>query len=325
MTVRFDGQDVAAGTKTWVEVPVAVDAGMQPITLRACVVNGSTDGPTLWLQGNVHGDEAVGGLAVRDFALDLDPASLEGTVVAIPVANPLDFTNKERATRVNNQGPRDAGRAFPGDSDGSFAAQLAARLFDLAVEHADLVVEAHSPDKELRIEPGFAGVAQTEGAVVERTAALARAIDLPNVIEFPRSVGSGFLFAELNDRGIPGVMMETGSGAERLPWAYDAYRRALANVAREAGLLSGEPSTSGNPDWYDGFAFVTAHAGGFVELSASNGDVVTEGDELGRVTSLEGDVEEVVQAPDDGVVVGRRTYPVIRPGDAVVELATDRR
>lgn len=325
MTVRFDGAEIAAGTKAWVEIPVAVDAGMQPITLRACVANGPTDGPTLWLQGNVHGDEAVGGLAVRDFALDLDPATIEGTVVALPVANPLDFANKERATGVNNQGPRDAGRAFPGDPDGSFAAQLAARLFDLATAHADLVVEAHSPDSELRIEPGFVGVARADGPVAEATAALGRAIDLPHVIEFPRSVVAGFLFAELVERGTPGIMLETGSGAERLPWAYEAYRRAFTNVAREAGVLSGEPSTAGTPEWYDGFAFVTAHAGGFAELSASNGDHVTAGDELGRVSNVEGGVEAVVRAPEDGVVVGRRTYPVVRPGDVVVELATDRR
>lgn len=320
MRIVLDGRAVDPGEAAWLELPVATDADMRPITLRARVVNGSRDGPTLWVQGNVHGDEAVGAMAVRDFVLDLDPAGLDGAIVAVPVANPVDFLGKERAARVNYHGPRDAGRAFPGSERGSFPAQLAAALFDLAAGIADYHVEVHSADKELCIDPGFVGVARTGDGVEERSLQLAGAADLPYVVPFPESVVGGFMFAELAERGVPGIMVETGSGAKRHDHAYETYLRCLRNVAREVGVRPGTPTRTAEPVLYTDFSFVSTRAGGFAEVAVANGDRVAAGAELGRVTNLEGGVEEVLRADEAAVVVGTRTYPVVRPGDTFAEL-----
>lgn len=320
MSVVLDEREVESGTAAWVDLPVATDADMRPITLRARVVNGNSDGPTLWLQGNVHGDESIGAKAIRDFVLDVEPAAVDGAVVALPVANPVDFVNKERATRINHQGPRDAGRAFPGCEEGSFPAQLAAALFELADGNADYYVEAHSADSEVCIDPGFTGVARTGDRTEERSLALATTADLPYVVSFPESVVDGFMFAELAARDVPGFMLETGSGGRQYDEAYETYLLCLQNVARAVGVLSGEQTRTVDPDTYTDFSFVATRAGGFVETSVSNGDRVDEGDELGRVTNIEGGVEEVIRAPDDAIVVGTRTYPVARPGDTFAEL-----
>jgi predicted deacylase len=323
MSVGLAERDIESGTAAWVELPIATDADMRPITLRARVVNGTSGGPTLWLQGNVHGDESIGAKAIRDFVLDVDPASVDGAIVGLPVANPIDFVGKERAARINYQGPRDAGRAFPGSEGGSFPAQLAAALFELVEGTADYYVEAHSADKEVYIDPGFVGVARTGDRTEDRSFTLAVAADLPYVVPFPESVVGGFLFAELADRGVPGFMIETGSGGQHYDDAYDAYLRCLGNVARAVGLLPGEQTRTADPAIYTDFSFVATQAGGFVETSVSNGDRIDEGDELGRVTNLEGGIEEVIRAPDDAIVVGIRTYPIARPGDTFAELVIE--
>jgi len=325
MTLVLDNREIEPGTATWLELPVGTDADMRPITLRVRVLAGESDGSTLWLQGNLHGDESIGAKAIRDFALDVDPAAVEGAIVAVPVANPIDFLQKERGTRVNYHGPRDAGRAFPGDPEGSFPAQLAATLFDLADGIADYYVEAHSADKEVCIDPGFCGVARTGDRTRERSLALATTADLPHVISFPESIVDGFMFAELAGRGVPGFMIEAGSGGAHHDEAYEAYRRCLGNVAREVGVLPGEPTRTADPTIHTDFAFVTTGVGGFVETAVSNGQRVEAGEELGRVTNLEGDVEELIRAPDDGVVVATRTYPVARPGDTFAELVVEDR
>jgi len=323
MSVVLDEREVEPGTAAWVELPVATDADMRPITLRARVVNGTSGGPTLWLQGNVHGDESIGAKAIRDFVRDVDPDEVQGAVVGLPVANPIDFLGKERAARINYQGPRDTGRAFPGSEDGSFPTQLAAALFELADGTADYYVEAHSADKEVYIDPGFVGVARTGDRTEDRSRAIAAAADLPYVVPFPKSVVGGFMFAELAGRGVPGFMIEAGSGGQHYDDAYDTYRQCLENVTREIGIRSGGQTRTADPAIYTDFSFVTTRAGGFVETSISNGDRVDEGDELGRVTSLEGGVEEVIRAPEDAIVVGTRTYPVARPGDTFAELVIE--
>ena len=53
------------------------------------IVHGREDGPTLWLNGAVHGDELNGFMAIRQLVGALDPKELKGVLIATPLCNPL--------------------------------------------------------------------------------------------------------------------------------------------------------------------------------------------------------------------------------------------
>src|SRR5574341_1926635 len=82
------GGRVAAGSRGFVALPVARTLwGDLAVPLH--IVHGSAPGPTLTLLAAVHGDEIMPIHVLREFLRDLSPAALRGTVLTVPVANPL--------------------------------------------------------------------------------------------------------------------------------------------------------------------------------------------------------------------------------------------
>ena len=91
-----------------------------PERLPVAIANGAADGPTLWLTGGVHGDEATGVAVVQDAmaALDGDRLSdLAGAVVAVPVVSPAGLRRNARHTYYADEDPN---RHFP-DADAESA------------------------------------------------------------------------------------------------------------------------------------------------------------------------------------------------------------
>ncbi|ELZ45255.1 deacylase [Halorubrum californiense DSM 19288] len=87
--------------------------------LPVAVANGADDGPTLWLTGGVHGDEATGVAVVQDALAALGDclADLAGAVVAVPVVSPAGLRRNARETYYADEDPN---RHFP-DADAESA------------------------------------------------------------------------------------------------------------------------------------------------------------------------------------------------------------
>ena len=60
------------------------------------VLNGRLAGPTICVTAAVHGDEINGVEAIRRLLMELRPAEIRGTVIAVPVVNELGFMAGER-------------------------------------------------------------------------------------------------------------------------------------------------------------------------------------------------------------------------------------
>ena len=108
--------------------PGAVDRGRVRVAtlptgaaerLPVVVANGAADGPTLWLTGGVHGDEATGVAVVQDAVAALGDrlADLAGAVVAVPVVSPAGLRRNARETYYADEDPN---RHFP-DADAESA------------------------------------------------------------------------------------------------------------------------------------------------------------------------------------------------------------
>ncbi len=62
------------------------------------VIHGAKEGPVLGLLAGTHGPEPFILRVLREVVLALDPEELAGTVLAIPVANPVAFARGKRST-----------------------------------------------------------------------------------------------------------------------------------------------------------------------------------------------------------------------------------
>ncbi|MFB6197710.1 MAG: succinylglutamate desuccinylase/aspartoacylase family protein, partial [Halobacteriaceae archaeon] len=67
-----------------------------PIKIPVTIINGASDGPTLFLSAAAHGDELNGIEVVREVAHDWDHTNLHGTLVCLPVLNVPGFLFQQR-------------------------------------------------------------------------------------------------------------------------------------------------------------------------------------------------------------------------------------
>lgn len=317
MSVQINGKSYPDNTKEWASFPVATDADMSNIEIIACVVTNG-DGPTLWLQGALHGSEHVGALAIRDYLRDVDPADLDGTIIGVPVANPSAFATKQRLTAVDG---RDVNRSFPGSENGYFSEMLANTLYTTAAEHADYFADFHNGGNEYDV-PGFCIYSRTGDEVEEESIEMCRAADLPYAAGIDSEFG-GSMGTEIINEGIPTAVVEVGGQGHISDGYYEQNRRAIDNIAKYIGVVDGDPDLTTEVAFYSKLDWHHASAGGFFEPAVEANSEVEEGDELAAVTNLKGEVLETFTAPYDGVVLCIRSYPMVRPGDWAIELAPE--
>ncbi|MFQ6028369.1 MAG: succinylglutamate desuccinylase/aspartoacylase family protein, partial [Dehalococcoidia bacterium] len=151
---------------SWVEIPLIVLRGAQP-------------GPTFYVGAAIHGDEINGVEILARFAKEVDLQELRGTILLVPVQNPLAFQVQHRYfVGQLFKSPMDQGAdpwtSFPGDTAGNIAALISHTLFHRLMQHADYLIDIHTPTTGGRYAP-FAFLPPPRcGAIVEECENLAK-------------------------------------------------------------------------------------------------------------------------------------------------------
>ena len=98
------------------------------VTLPVRVLHGRQDGPVVWLDAAIHGDEVVGVEVIRRVLATLSPRTLRGTLVALPIVNVHGFMSGDRYLPDR----RDLNRSFPGSPRGSLAGRTITTVMTLS-------------------------------------------------------------------------------------------------------------------------------------------------------------------------------------------------
>ncbi|NUQ02230.1 MAG: succinylglutamate desuccinylase/aspartoacylase family protein, partial [Armatimonadetes bacterium] len=179
--------------------------GAQSVGADVVVVRG-TDGPTLLAIGAVHGDEYEGPVALARLASELDPGTLRGTLVAIPVLNEPAFYLPARC------GPDglNLARVFPGRGDGAVTEQIAASLTAL-LARVDALVDLHAAGSYYRLHPWAGYGLHADPAVLATQRRLAIAFGLDFV--WGTGLAEGRTLSAAATLGVPAIYVEmTGAG-----------------------------------------------------------------------------------------------------------------
>jgi len=297
-----------------------IDSVFQEGTLSIPVlaVRGSRPGKTLVATAGVHGDEYEGMEAIHRTFEALDPSSMTGTFVAVPVVTLPAYW---MACRVNPLDGRNMARVFPGSTDGSASEQLAARLLDRVLRHASLYIDLHSAGRGSHWVTlcGFADY----GSQADTASSAARCFGAPVIWEHPHDPeSSGRTLNATNDLGIPSLYTEAFGGGHARPEDVDCYTRGLANLLRFLEIA--ELPAAGLPETYEPVQIrgsgntdkgLSASTSGLVWLLIEPGDRIQAGQEIGYIRDLEGKIIEQILSPQDAFVVGVRATPRVFAGD----------
>jgi predicted deacylase len=267
---------------------------------------GARDGPRLSLIAGVHGCEYSSIAAVTRFMRELDTRELTGSIVAVPIVSLESF--KARSPFVVPADGKNLNRAFPGRYDGSYTDALARALYETLIVGADALIDLHGGDLVEALEPF---TIYEDSAVGERSRALAEAFGLPYVVrQRPQAGLGGMTCSAAAQAGVPAIIAEAGGRGQLEEEAVRLLVDGVRNALRRLGMLPGDPEP--RPMRVLGeFAFVHGVRAGWWQTAVRTGQEVAEGDPLGRIHDLYGDVLEEIAAPTTGVVLWQTTSPAV--------------
>jgi len=304
----------APGSRARGFLPVQTDP---PIVLPISIINGAAPGPTLVVTAGLHGTEYPGIEAARRFSTDLDPARLSGRAVVVHIVNPRAFYR--RAIYVSGFEEQNLNRMFPGSSDGTSTQRLAYTLFHEVIRKADLYVDLHGGDMIEALTPYVSYVNTPDlPEQVEKGKALAVAYGIKYICNGD-TPGSAYVTAAR--AGIPTLLAEAGGQGVLSEPEVRMHLRGLNNVARQFGLLAGDPTPPPPYVWIRESVTMRSPTDGLYYPRAPLDQYVESGQELGTITDPFGEVKAVITAPAAGYIKYVGTSLAINTGDPLLSIA----
>lgn len=304
---RFLGVPVTKGQLVRERVAVSTFADGSPVLLPVLTIGGVHDGPTLYMQGGIHGDELTGVAVLRHAIQTIDPAHLSGTVVIVPVANVPAYLTRSRAY-LHEERYSDIYDLFPGRPDGLLSERIAHALFDSFITQADLSIDFHSALDGCEIVPfTYVWPDDNNHGSLEFRESQAKAFGTDYVYyhdavsKFGTTVGGG-LSVDADAAGAPLMIAEMGESRRVSRRFIEIGVRGVHNILINMGMSPGEVEPNARQRSFHKFTLAHAGEGGELELDVELGDDVVEGQHLATIYDVFGEKASDVPAPCDGFV-----------------------
>jgi predicted deacylase len=295
----MDGRDV--------DIPIAIVRGTEP-------------GPTLLVEGGLHGIEIATIAICRQLIECIDPTKLSGSVVIAPQLNPWAF---HASTRQTPQDFQDMNRVFPGTEGTTLSYQVARVISRELLDIADYVIDCHScnpPSLHFTI-LGIEG----DNTVQEQSLEMAQAFGYPIVRAGTNYHGtlSGYCL----EQGKPTITPEFVFSRRLDSLSVETGTTGVINVLRSLDMVSGDPEAFTVPKSFSevlGYQSIYAEQGGICYFTKQCGDEVNRGEVVAELRTIWGDEVELIRSPEDGIVIA---YPLqanqaVMTGDKIAYIAS---
>jgi len=309
-SIVVGGHEVRPGTADHFELPIGRLVTGTDMALPVRVVHGAEPGPTAWLNAAIHGDEVGGVEVITRVLAGLDPATVRGTLLAVPVVNVWGFVGGDRFLPDR----RDLNRSFPGSPTGSLAAQIAHLFMTEVVDRCSVGIDLHTAsDNRANLPQVRADLDDPE------TRRLAEAFGAPVMVHARNRAGT--LRQAAGRRGATVLLYEGGEALRFDAAAISAGVDGVCRVLAAIGMVDG-PTAPGQPSVESRTTgWVRAGRSGILHLAVDLGDRLERRQVLGTIDDAFGNAVAAVRANRAGTVVGITRSPLVNRGDAVAHLA----
>jgi predicted deacylase len=312
-----------------VKLPGAALANDEPRPVIS--VAGAKPGPMLFVNAGVHGGEYPAVEAVIRLGKTLDPKKISGTVILMPVLNlPAFRTRTPFVCPIDNVNPN---RVFPGDPHGSYSEQMTHACINEFVVHADAYVDLHGGDIPEALVP-FVICRAGSDEIAKKSKAIAMAFGLPYVLTVSNPVQSAkgqSSYAAAAEKGVPSILAEAGEVGQLQEEAMELLVNGVLNVMRHLAMIESVEDVRMSNDEADSktkktarravatartsaadtaastlltkFEWVYTKNAGMWYPKIAPGDVVKEGEQIGTVGDLFGEILGKIISPVNGVVL----------------------
>lgn len=319
--MEFFGKRVDKGEKVAFKQEVASYPNGDPVSVmvRACV--GVKEGPRLALLGVQHGDEYSGMEIINRVMDKVNPASLSGILITVPVSNPLAFNSAERITPPGiGYENLNMNRVWPGNHKGLLTERIVAQLWDHVVKGSDAVLDLHEGGRAFMARYLHArGTEETDRIVGDRVRKLytwfGQGVPVLDGVRTASHMMSS-LSVQAGLEGIPCLGPELGGGGRLWDDLVQVGVQGVRNIMIAYDMIQGEPVGQGLPQHVASEStWPKTKQGGVMFNSCELGDVVEAGAVLGELRDVAGGTLEKVKAPYRSVIFDTRYTPTVYPGD----------
>ncbi len=303
---------VRAGTSRNLELPITRLVTGADVALPVRIFHGRDEGPTIWLDAAIHGDEVVGVEVIRQVLAGLDPKTFRGTLIAVPIVNVLGFMAGDRYLPDR----RDLNRSFPGSRRGSLASRIAHLFMEEVVAKCEVGIDLHTgADRRSNLPQIRADLDDP------RTRALAEAFAAPVMLH--AKIRDGSLRHAAREQGATVLLYEGGENLRLDEYAVDPAVTGVRRVLAALGMVD-LPDDPAHPPSIEcrSSGWVRARRTGILDLDAHLGQQVTDGERLGALVDVWGRTLRAVYANRSGIVIGRNEAPLVNSGDAIVHIGS---
>lgn len=302
--------DVPAGRRAKLELPIATLMSGTPVALPVIVLHGRTKGPVLWLSAAIHGDEICGVEIIHKVLAELDPKTMAGTLIAVPVVNVHGFNTGDRYLPDR----RDLNRSFPGSKRGSLAARVADLMMAEIVRRCDYGIDLHTGAHERTNLPQLRADLDDEN-----TRELAAVFGAPVMIHARTRDGS--LREAATEAGAITLLYEGGEASRFDQKAIESGVAGVRRVLRHLAIVDSDVESADPPLVSRRTVWSRAGKSGILDLQVGLGQRVEKGEVIAPVFDAFGKRLGRVTARISGVIIGHTQNPLVNRGDAVAHIA----
>lgn len=307
--ITIHGETVAPGEEKWIKIPIDRLPTGTLIDIPIYVFNAEKPGPTLLVQGGLHGDEINGVEIIRRMLFE-DLYKVQcGAVIVLPLLNIFGFIHFSRQVPDG----KDVNRSFPGVKNGSLAARIAYQVTHEVLPQVDFGIDLHTGGAQRHNHPQ---IRYTE--TMPESKILAEVFNAP--FYFATSLIDKSFRKTAYDRKIPIIVYEGGESMRFDEYAIKEGIQGVLNVMKYKGMIDKidpmliEREAS---EFLTKRKWLRAPTAGMFVPQVLNGSSIEKGDVLGFVTDTYANYCEEVKAPYDGFVFCINNQAVVNLGDAL--------
>lgn len=325
----FDRASIQRGEKGWGYINILDTLAIQ-FDMPIMMIKGQRPGPTFTVTAGLYPLEFCGIEAAGRLYQQIDPQTLIGDVVIVPVVNmPVFQFRTPMFALTQSLSPMDGldiTKVFPGKPNGTVTEILAYKLFQEVILGSDYHVDLRGGElleSHLVHTIFLQGVGEIDEILRQMGTKFGMKYCLSSRSDISHTA-PGSLVYEAIQRGIPSIISESGLGYNTQPSEEEilGHVTGVFNLLKHLGMLSGELDLPEEQVYLKPDRIrVLASASGIFKHIYDQGEAVGEGELIGTITDLDGEILAEVTAPCDAIVHEMMPRRLVYLGDRVYSLA----
>jgi uncharacterized protein len=293
-------------------LPLPQQYSCAPLYMPIKVIHGKKKGACLLIFSGLKGTELNGLEIANRISKMIKSDEISGTLIIIPVVNVYGLTHYPFSLPSGSN----LSNCFPGDENGTYGERIAHLFTNEILKKADYCIELQTGEVNHNILPQIYCNFDHEPSKK-----LSKFFQTPVITSATLKANKLRLTTE--ELQIPFLAYEAGEAMRFDENAITLGIAGIKNIMGHLGMLDHIPINEISPIFSRDEEWIRSHKAGILHYNVELGQTIKKNDLIATIDDpLGDDVLEPVKSPQEGIVVGINTSPLIHEGLPIFKIAS---